>query len=323
MSKQFAYLIMVLLEGYYVMVRGNIFAVKGVLHPDWGVIAIPTYIRSSGGYRRIRSYRESITYLQTNYPEYLVKLDFTGQVTPVVPLEDVENVYNPLEFHESSTEAGVDACTLKNMIESMVDVDVGVSGSILLKLDDKDSDIDLVVYGLEAGERFYEALRELRIKGTLKAVNSFNWISETRSDSKLSVTDWMKIEVRKILTGIYKDRLYTAKIVPSIDEYWEDISQKVSEIGRARIICSIVSSRFGKTTPNMYKVKTLKILEGDLEESMVLSIMSMRSRFSEIAGEGEEVEVEGRLEKIIKPDCREEYRIFLGNDERDKIIPRR
>lgn len=316
------YLAMVFLEGYYVVVRGDIFAVKGVLHPDWGVIAVPTYIRSSEGCRRIRSYREAITYLQTSYPEYLVKLDFTGQVTPAVPLEDIENVYNPLEFRESSTEAGLDAHALKNMIESMADIDVGVSGSILLKLDDKDSDIDLVVYGLEAGERFYKALRELRMKRILKTVNSSNWITETRSDSKLSVADWMKIEVRKILTGIYKDRLYTAKIVPSIDEYWEDVSQKVFEIGRARIICSVIGSRFGKTTPNMYNVKTVQVLEGGLEASMVSSIMSMRSRFSEIAEEGEEIEVEGRLEKIIKPACREEYRIFLGNDERDKIIPR-
>jgi len=310
-----------ILEGYYVEVDGDIYAVKGVLHPPGKIIAIPVYVQMlDGKYHRVRSLREAIRYLEKNKPQYIEKLDFTGQLTPTIPLHDVQEIYNPLEFNQADTDAGRDALVLKEMIEHSANIKVGVSGSILLGLDDPSSDIDLVVYGLGSGERFIEVLRELRAMNLTKPVNTLDWLIKTRMDSNTSPEEWLKLESRKLLTGVFKNRLYTSKIVPLLDEYWESLSQIVREIGRAKILCRVVDSKLGKTTPNLYYVRVLNLVEGDDKARYVSQIMSMRSRYAEIASAGDTVVVEGRLEEVRYQD-KKIYRIFIGNNERDRIIP--
>ncbi len=310
-----------ILEGYYVEVDGDIYAVKGVLHPPGKIIAIPVYVQMlDGKYHRVRSLREAIRYLEKNKPQYIEKLDFTGQLTPTIPLRDVQEIYNPLEFNQADTEAGKDALILKEMIEHSANIKVGVSGSILLGLDDPSSDIDLVVYGLGSGERFIEALRELRAMNLTKPVNTLDWLIKTRMDSNTSPEEWLKLESRKLLTGVFKNRLYTSKIVPLLDEYWESLSQIVREIGRAKILCRVVDSKLGKTTPNLYYVRVLNLVEGDDKARYVSQIISMRSRYAEIASAGDTVVVEGRLEEVRYQD-KKIYRIFVGNNERDRLIP--
>lgn len=309
------------LEGYYVEVDGDIYSVKGVLHPPGKIIAIPVYVQMlDGRYHRVRSLREAFRYLEKNKPQCIEKLDFTGQPTPTIPLDDAQEIYNPLKFNQADTDAGRDALILKEMIEHSANIKVGVSGSILLGLDDPSSDIDLVVYGLDSGERFIEALRELRAINVIKPVNTLDWLIKTRMDSEISPEEWLRLESRKLLTGVFKNRLYTSKIIPLLDEYWESLSQIVREIGRAEILCRVVDPRFSKTTPNLYYVKVLNLVEGDDRARYASQIMSMRSRFAEIASTGDTVEVEGRLEEVEYRD-KKIYRIFIGNNERDRLIP--
>ncbi|MEM3397823.1 MAG: nucleotidyltransferase domain-containing protein [Nitrososphaerota archaeon] len=313
---------MEILEGHYVKVCGDIYAVKGVLHPPRKVVAIPTYVRKENGrYHRIRNLKEAFSYIEEKKPSYLEYLNFTGQKTPLIPLNNVDEVYDPVKFDRADTEASRDALMLKEILTSSSSkIKIGITGSILLGLDEPSSDIDLVVYGVNSGERFIDILKDLRINNVVKPVNTVDWLIETRRDSNISPEDWLRLESRKLLTGVFNNRLYTSKIVPFPREYWEDLSQRVREIGRARMLCRVVDSRFGKTTPNLYLVEVLKIMYGDGKARDVSQVMSMRSRFAEIASNGDIVEVEGRLEEVC---CRDKkiYRIFLGNDERDKFLP--
>ncbi|MEM3819031.1 MAG: nucleotidyltransferase domain-containing protein [Nitrososphaerota archaeon] len=313
---------MEILEGHYVKVCGDIYAVKGVLHPPRKVVAIPTYVRKENGrYHRIRNLKEAFSYIEEKKPSYLEYLNFTGQKTPLIPLNNVDEVYDPVKFDRADTEASRDALMLKEILTSSSSkIKIGITGSILLGLDEPSSDIDLVVYGVNSGERFIDILKDLRINNVVKPVNTVDWLIETRRDSNISPEDWLRLESRKLLTGVFNNRLYTSKIVPFPREHWEDLSQRVREIGRARMLCRVVDSRFGKTTPNLYLVEVLKIMYGDGKARDVSQVMSMRSRFAEIASNGDIVEVEGRLEEVC---CRDKkiYRIFLGNDERDKFLP--
>ncbi|RLG01368.1 MAG: hypothetical protein DRN49_01410, partial [Thaumarchaeota archaeon] len=112
---------------------------------------------------------------------------------------------------------------------------------------------------------------------------------------------------------------YTVKIVPLPSEYWESLDQECIEIGSAGFIGEVVEDGYSILTPNKYMVIVRKRLFGKIQEGEMVEVLSMRSRFSEMASCGDRVKVVGRLE-LIKLHGREWKRVFLGNDEEDIII---
>ena len=274
-----------LLEGFYVESNGVIFSVKGVLHPSGRVVAGPAYIPIQGRLKRVRSLGEGLSFLHKFMPDLLGWQEYAGQILPLIPFSEISRIYDPLDFTpENRREEVLDAIHLKRILEDLSGVRVGISGSILLGLSSSESDIDLVVYGLSAGERFYQTLRELRKESILKPVREYSWIRESRADSSISPRVWLKLEEKKLLTGLYKDRLYTAKIVPLPEEYWESLNQRVRELGRGEAVFEVIDDEFSKTTPNLYQVGVIKVLDGRGEIRDVSQVVSMRSRFAELAG---------------------------------------
>lgn len=309
------------MEGFYVKVGGDFFAVKGVLHPPKQVVAVPAYIRSGERYVRMRSLERGVNLLRKRRPDYLRWVGFAGQVLPLIPIEEIEEVYDPREFSAEGAGGVVgEAERFRRLLERESGVKVGVSGSLLIGLGKESSDIDLVVYGAKSGELFYQALKRLRRLRKTGTPNNAEWIRETRGDSKIMPEIWLRLEKRKLLTGTYQGRLYTAKIVPEPHEYWESLTQRVDELGRTRIICEVIGDKFAKTTPNLYRVKVIEVLSGGEDSWRIEAVMSMRSRFAELAEKGDIIEVEGRLERVVE-EGREILRVFLGNNPRDRIIP--
>jgi len=179
-------------EGDYIRtIDGLFFSVKGGIHSDETVISVLRYIPDEKGdriydekpYRRVYDLEFTTKYLQNYNPLYINYIDWLGLTLQAVPIEHIVEVYKPVEClkrilanPESKLEKNVakfvNALSSKSRVSSS---SFGVSGSLLIELDNVDSDIDLNVYGEQNGSRVYEALKELR--------ENEEWISPYNKDS--------------------------------------------------------------------------------------------------------------------------------------------
>ncbi len=297
------------IEGFYLEFRGMILAVKGVLQPRGRAIAVPVYLWD-GGWRRVRSFQESMMITERMLGDYLEWHGFAGRRLPTIPLDEAEAIYNPLEAGQRRVPE--EAQALLNLLSDNLERPelMGITGSILLGLHSRSSDIDLIVYGIGGGLRARRAMETLRLRGVLRPVEGDEWIRETRGDSSIPPGTWLRYERRKLLTGIYRGRLYTAKIVPLPQEYWESLNQECREIGRARVRGCVHGKSITFTTPCRYWLET---------GSGLVEVFSMRSRFAEMVEPGMMAEAEGRLEEITLHG-RSWRRVFLGNSPGDYIL---
>jgi predicted nucleotidyltransferase len=167
---------------YVETVEGLFFTVVGNVHPPGRVIAYLKYVPSPDGkwgrerrFRRALPYYtvpmllDTISYLKQNHPQYVAFFEELGIEMSAVPLSMVSRHYRPEERLQEMARGPRDeledaALELAEAIADEAGIpidDLGVTGSILVKIHQPFSDIDLVVYGRESALRAREALREL------------------------------------------------------------------------------------------------------------------------------------------------------------------
>ena len=315
------------MEGGFILDEyGDIYAVKGLTHPPGRVVAVPKYIRDGAGYAKLGGLREMLAFMRQNRPDYLVYDEYAGQIIPAIPSHAVKRYIRPSTEIPSSVPRRL-ASDARRFISTIIDysgshVELGLSGSILLGLADAGSDMDLVVYGIEESRAVLRALMEMRSRGETKPINSPPpRLLSSRRDTLLTAEDWKKHERRKLLTGYFDGRLYTMKLVPKVDEYWERYGdRRCIGLGLAMGLFRVVDDAFGVFTPNRLGVEVLSSSSGLGGLENVCEVVSMRSRFAEMGRRGETIKVCGRLEKVILPNSHY-YRIFVGNEPHDYILP--
>jgi len=317
-----------LVEGDYVYVGGiGYLAVKGVSHPPGGVVvAIPVYRKESQGFLRINSLDEAYRVLKRCLPESLVFDDHAGQVIPHIPQDKIERAIRAVDGLRAAQKVdtlGSIAIDLADKVASRAGLsareEVGLSGSILLGLSGRGSDIDLLFYPKRRASSIVDALRELRETRSTDAVDaSFSHdISSKRRDSCMSVESWLRHESRKLLYGVYRGFLYSAKIVPLGDVFWEPYgSRRWREVGRATVRAVVIDDSRSIYTPNEYGIKVIEVLEGEPDAIHASEIFSYRSRFAEQAKEGDEVIASGRLEVDLRS---WDFRLLVGNERGDML----
>ncbi|MDJ0270081.1 MAG: hypothetical protein NXY59_06005 [Aigarchaeota archaeon] len=315
------------MEGGFILdEHGDIYAVKGLVHPPGRVVAVPKYVRSGAGYVKLEGFQEMMDFMRQRRPGYLVYDEYAGQTIPAIPAYAVRRYIRPSTEIPSSVPRGL-ARDARRFILAITDyagshVELGLSGSILLGLADAGSDMDLVVYGVEESRAVLRALLEMRSRGETKPINSPPpRLLSSRRDTLLTAEDWRKHERRKLLTGYFNGRLYTMKLVPKLGEYWERYGdRRCISLGVAVGLFRVLDDAFGVFTPNRLGVEVLSASSRLSGLWNVREVISMRSRFAEMGRRGETIKVCGRLEKVILPNTHY-YRIFVGNEPHDYILP--
>jgi len=127
-------------------------------------LAFLRYYPSKGGRRRgketfkkVASTQESFEFLEKNFPEYILLSEVTNSKLQCVPKEKIFKIYYPPEKLKEIYEKPGDTLEQKVVALSELFSEIpkdkkGVSGSILLNLHEKNSDIDFVVYGTKNHE---------------------------------------------------------------------------------------------------------------------------------------------------------------------------
>ena len=181
-------------EGDMLKTFGSIvFDVKGLVHPLNRVVAFIRYIPDPNGNRERDGKRYSKYYslskrydlLKREYPHYLVNDPVFNTLLCEVPVEDIKKHYQPTQGLEELRnrnrldEPETAALRFMEILKERSGVEwnrLGVSGSILVKLQKPSSDIDLVVYGSKTGYKVVETMKEMfeKMENPIKAYDMAN-----------------------------------------------------------------------------------------------------------------------------------------------------
>ncbi|MBS3905639.1 MAG: nucleotidyltransferase domain-containing protein [Syntrophaceae bacterium] len=329
-------------EGFAVeTVQGLIFTVKGLVHPPDRLIAYLRYLPDPEGdrerdgkrYRRLYHPNEQEKVLQTLNPDGLFHDPVSGIRSQAVFRKQICRVYDPCRrlavIHQRGPADRVeeDALLLAEFLRESSEAPLeklGVSGSVLLGLQRRESDIDIVVYGETEGRSVHQALLELledpsspanRPRGRqLMAIHALH-----RTDTPLSFPDFARHQSRKVNEGYFRGRPYFIRFVKQPaqeDEQYGDLYYE--NLGSAIVKAVVTDARNAIFTPCRYFIKDVVFLEGsttlDLQE-----IISFRGRFCEQVQAGEWAIARGSIEKVVPRSSKVYARLIVGGGSGDYL----
>jgi predicted nucleotidyltransferase len=322
-------------------VDGNIFDVKGLIHPPDRVIAFIRFtpdpagerVRGAKRYRKVYALRERYELLRKEFPQYLVRDPVFNQWLCEVPVESVKQHYEPSKYlrqlrrRSALCELEKQALELAQLLRTKSRVSwsaFGVSGSLLVGMHTPESDIDLIVYGSQNCRTVYKTLTSLvrDEKSGLKPYKKrdLEKLFDFRSkDTVMRFEDFARTESRKVLQGRFHETDYFIRCVKA----WNEVSEtygavRYLSVGDAKVQATVVDDAEMIFTPCVYQIGDVRALEGKCAEP-IREIVSFRGRFCEQARYGEEVVAQGMVESVETGRIRC-LRLLLGNKPSDHMI---
>jgi len=321
---------------------GNIFDVKGLVHPPGKVIAFirftpdPKGNRARGGvtYRKVYSLHERYQLLRERFPRFLVYDKVFDEWLCEAPIDAIKHHYKPMDYlrklrqKRQLTQLEKAALHFAELLKKNADVSwskLGVSGSLLVGLQTPKSDIDLIVYGSQNCYKVYDSLRALMNDKNSK-VRSYSReelrrLFDFRSkDTSMPFEDFVRTESRKVLQGKFIGRDFYIRCVKDWDEIDEQYGTvHYQPVGYAKIKATVIDDSQMIFTPCQYKIDKVEIVEGPKVE-FLREIVSFRGRFCEQARNHESVMAQGKIERVQRKDEQESFRLLLGNNVSDYMI---
>jgi predicted nucleotidyltransferase len=322
---------------------GNIFDVKGLIHPPGKVIAFIRFTPDQRGdrkregvtYRKVYPLHERYELLQERFPQYLVYDQVFDEQLCEVPIEAIRRHYKPIDHlqklrrRSELTQLETAVLHFAELLKKKANIswnELGISGSMLVGLHILKSDIDLIVYGSQSCYKVYDSLKAFVSdkSGSVKAygMEELTQLFDFRSkDTITSFEDFVRTESRKVLQGKYMGSDFFIRFVKD----WNEITEKYGTIqysaeGYAKIKANITDDSEAIFTPCTYKIEDAKILEGTFTNMPIEEIVSFRGRFCEQASKGEIVVAQGKVEGVQSEGGRKHLRLLLGNKTSDYMI---
>jgi len=321
---------------------GNIFDVKGLVHPPDRIIAFIRFTPDLGGerrkgniwYKKIYPLHERYALLRQKFPQYLVFDPVFNQWLCEVPIEMVKKRYEPSTYlgqllrKSDLDELGKQTINLAQLLHEKAGIKwsaLGVSGSILAGLHTAKSDIDLVVYGSQNCRRVYNTLK-LLVRDEMSGVKLYDELNlkalfDFRSkDTAMKFEDFVRTESRKILQGKFQGRDYFIRCVKG----WKESAETYGSIhyepmGQAMASAVIADDSEMIYTPCSYQIENVHLLQGKSIQPP-REIVSFRGRFCEQARKGEKIIARGMIERLRRANKQEYFRLLLGNAPSDFMI---
>lgn len=273
------------------------------------------------------------------HPEYLYDSPITGISMSAVPISKITNHLKPEEKIINLSRFGdLDALQSKALDlaleisdESSVPLKYfGVTGSILLDIHQKFSDIDLTVYGVKNSECVRETLKQIYSAGShsiskISGEEAERWCLSKAENYPLTYDEAYKMLSRKWNRGIFKGTkfsIHPVKLEEEVDEKYGD--RIFNPRGMIRIEARVSDDSEADFMPSIYKVEDVRILEGQPVED-IIEVASYEGFYGGIAYKGERIAVYGKLEKVTDKRSNKEYhRVLVGSKEalgKDYIKP--
>ena len=310
-----------------------IFRTYGHIHPSCGYFCDPEYApskifkssnpRSRRGKNNPTYYKffsdEGIKFILKNYPNYKIFHEPLQKSLVGVKKDDILEVRKPeIElkkiFQRDPNDKLIKAFNdLFQIIlfHSGLDIEnFGVFGSILHGFYHPDfSDLDFIIYGKKNLEKLQETLEELYCENP-QLHNEFDNINSViQKDWKFinySLKEYLWHQKRKKIYA-YFDSKDTGRVVKAefepVKNWIENnntynSSSRIFQKGWIKVIAEITNDQEAPFIPSIYQIKIIKILEGP-KVIDIIRIFSYMEEFRLQAKKGEQVLIEGNLEKVI------------------------
>lgn len=289
--------------------EGLIFAVVEQGLEDGKVLCFLRYMLTSSGWKKVDTEQANIL-LQQQYPDYLHYSPVLDAHLHAVVVARIINHHQPKhrlqqimqsDRHDIARD-GVYAASLPGAGAAAVERDLfrlcelfeqhgldlaqtGVTGSILVGVQNQASDIDLVCYGREAFHQCRAITRKLIEMGYLQALNDQDWQqSYDRRSCDLSFDDYVWHERRKCNKAVINGRKFDLSFIdhcprPEVINY--------QKCGAITLQCSVIDDFHAFDYPAEFKI----------DHQQISSIVSFTATYTGQAVSGEMVEVSGVLEQ--------------------------
>ncbi|MEA2070245.1 MAG: nucleotidyltransferase domain-containing protein [Asgard group archaeon] len=329
------------IEGFFLTSDDNLlFDVKGLSHPQNRIISFVRYVPHrffpnknmlvrKKGYIKIYDLAARYAFLEKYFPHYLFN-DPQGRGTlQAVPNEKIQQIHNPLMrlqeiIQQKETSLTPIELITKTIWEEItkkipaITTAIGISGSVLVNLETKDSDIDLVVYGRKAGKLVYEIMSEIfatenKIRRYKQSELRQLWHTRGQT-TQIGFSNFVNLESHKNLQGKIHGRDFYIRLVllPSEfpEPYTQTTIQNLGEIECHAVIADATKSIF---TPCIYELQSARYLTDNLENYPAPKrLFSLRGRYCELFTKGEKIHVSGKLEKVSIKKQKPFLQITLG-----------
>jgi len=337
------------IEGDYLETKQDhlFFDIKGIHHPSDRKICFLRFYPDQNGdrikdgikFKKIYSLDERYSKLREEYPQYLFFSKNFDLELQGVKLEDIKQIYTPrtyfkkLKDKNELTETEIQSKNLCELLIHKSDIpenSIGISGSPMIGLNKKSSDIDIVIYGTQVSLEFQDKLKSIfqasnncRMYNLEEYRTHYNW---RVGGSDISFNDFLKSEKRKLHQGKFYGIEFFIRYIKSPED-WNGTyyDYKFKNLGRIKIKAKITDSTNSIFTPCSYKIERLKVIESkiitkNINLKNLNEINSFRGRFCEQASKGDKVLVEGKLEEITFRNDKSYLRILLTDQVQDKMI---
>ena len=234
-------------------VEGLYFAVNTYSHPNNKFFAFLRYvpyefvdfeldkknIREIKGKKYVKMAESQIAYkfLEEKFSKYLFYDETINVLMHAIPKEDVKRILSPKERlkeivnEENNLNELEEKCRKLALILEEYGVPIksmGVSGSLLLKLNNKNSDIDFVIYGKHNHKKGREALKLAYEDNKLKPLSNNFWklaYEKRIKDGTLTYEEFVFYEKRKYNRGLVDNTMFDLLFTRE----WEEINEKYGD----------------------------------------------------------------------------------------------
>ncbi|MCL2288153.1 MAG: hypothetical protein FWC33_03090 [Candidatus Bathyarchaeota archaeon] len=240
-----------------------------------------------------KNYQKFIEAFRKNFPDYLFYDENRGKEIIAAPLNRIEKVFVPrdclvwLQSLSERDELQSIALDLVSLISEESEVamsDMGLHGSLALNMHAPHSDIDFVVYGTDNFRCVQAAVERLV------------------SSAKLSYIVGNRLDAARKFQGRYQGKVYMYNATRQFDEVTTKFGQyKYTPLSSVCFQAVVDNDRETMYRPACYKISGYKPLDAESElpdSNIPTQVVSNIGCYRNIAKQGGEIKVSGRLEKV-------------------------
>ena len=272
--------------------EGLIFAVVDFGTEDHKVLCFLRYVKERQGWTKLQT-KSANTFLAQHFPHYLHYSQRLDAHLHAVPISAIAKHHQPKQRLQQITQSKQNLDPVVQDLQQLCQLfvqhgldltQVGVTGSILVDVQNQASDIDLVCYDRHVFHQCRSVNRKLIEQGLLQALNDHDWqAAYDRRSAQLSFAEYVWHERRKYNKGMINNRKFDLSYVSQLPE---PAIEGFRKSGTIRLRAKVIEDVRAYDYPAKFKIK----------HEQISWVVCFTATYTGQAVKGEIIDVAGQLE---------------------------